>query len=66
MLTALGASGQADARLLLHSVLAGGKRRITAEISQAPLGGSHGSLPMMQLNKVRQEEMRSIVPPLHL
>lgn len=50
VLSALGASGQADGRLLLHSVLSGGKRRLTAELRQA-MTAECG--PVLQLQRVR-------------
>jgi hypothetical protein len=51
MLHALGAAGQADGRIALHSVLAGGKRRITAELSHS--SEQEGGQPMLQLQRVR-------------
>lgn len=50
MLHALGAAGQADGRLMLHSVLAGGKRRITAELAHMP---QQDGQPLLQLQRVR-------------
>lgn len=38
--------GAADARLQLHSVLAGGKRRVTAEFSQAAQDGAAAALKL--------------------
>jgi hypothetical protein len=49
MLHALGAAGQADGRVMLHSVLAGGKRRITAELAHT---AQEGGQPLLQLQKV--------------
>jgi hypothetical protein len=46
MLSGLGVCGAADARLQLHSVLAGGKRRVTAEIRQAPQEGAAAALKL--------------------
>jgi hypothetical protein len=46
MLSGLGVAGAADTRLQLHSVLAGGKRRVTAEFSQA------GQTAALKLQKV--------------
>jgi hypothetical protein len=46
MLSGLGVAGAADTRLQLHSVLAGGKRRVTAEFSQA------GQTAALQLQRV--------------
>lgn len=51
LLSALGASGQVDGRLQLHSVLAGEKRRVTAEIGQAVADHDRGA-PLLQLTKV--------------
>ncbi|KAF6257015.1 hypothetical protein COO60DRAFT_1526227, partial [Scenedesmus sp. NREL 46B-D3] len=49
MLHALGAAGQADGRVALHSVLAGGKRRVTAELAPA---SQMGGQAMLQLQKL--------------
>ncbi|WIA38684.1 hypothetical protein OEZ86_001989 [Tetradesmus obliquus] len=49
MLHGLGAAGQADGRLMLHSVLAGGKRRITAELAHMP---QHGGQALLQLQRL--------------
>jgi hypothetical protein len=46
MLSDLGVCGAADARLQLHSVLAGGKRRVTAEFRQAAQDGSATALKL--------------------
>jgi hypothetical protein len=46
MLSGLGVGGAADARLQLHSVLAGGKRRITAEFNQAAQQGAAAALKL--------------------
>ena len=46
MLSGLGVTGAADARLQLHSVLAGGKRRVTAEFSQAAKDGAAAALKL--------------------
>jgi hypothetical protein len=51
MLSGLGVDGAADARLQLHSVLAGGKRRVTAEFCQAAQDGAAAAL---KLQSVRQ------------
>jgi hypothetical protein len=53
MLHALGAAGQADGRIALHSVLTGGKRRITAELAHS--SEQEGGQPMLQLQRVRQQ-----------
>jgi hypothetical protein len=57
MLSAIGAGPQADARLQLHSVLTGGKRRITAELSQPPPAAAAAAAgatrePVLKLQKV--------------
>jgi hypothetical protein len=50
MLSGLGVCGTADARLQLHSVLAGGKRRVTAEFCQA---AQEGAAATFKLHSVR-------------
>lgn len=50
MLSGLGVGGAADARLQLHSVLAGGKRRITAEFSQAAQDGAAAALKLQAVS----------------
>lgn len=52
MLEALGADGQADGRLALHSVLAGGKRRATAELQHAR---QQDGEPVLRLARVRKK-----------
>lgn len=46
MLSGLGVCGAADARLQLHSLLAGGKRRVTAEFCQAAHDGAAAALKL--------------------
>jgi hypothetical protein len=53
MLSELGVAGAADARLQLHSVLAGGKRRITAEFSQAAQQGAAAALKLQAVSSIR-------------
>lgn len=52
MLSGLGVSAAADARLQLHSVLAGGKRRVTAEFCQAHAqdGGAAAALKLQTVS----------------
>jgi hypothetical protein len=57
MLHALGAAGQADGRIALHSVLAGGKRRITAELAHS--SEQEGGQPVLQLQRVRRSKCYS-------
>jgi len=55
MLSAIGAGPGTDTRLQLHSVLTGGKRRITAELSQPPPAAAAGGAsrePVLKLQKV--------------
>ncbi len=50
MLSGLGVAGAAVARLQLHSVLAGGKRRLTAEFSQAVQDGPAAALKLTSVS----------------
>jgi hypothetical protein len=61
MLHALGAAGQADGRIMLHSVLAGGKRRITAELAHT---AQEDGQPLLQLQRVGLELSQLVAAPV--
>lgn len=56
MLSGLRVCGAADARLQLHSVLAGGKRRVTAEFCQTAQDGAAAALKLQSVRRSTQEQ----------